>query len=602
MTSTVKQEPVINMPINLPKGMTVNELTSMFNTATTEYTTAFRRAKQLDMIDKGKLWKSINAKFPKYQLLPDTNQVTYVKSNILASIYTVGKSAQILPTSEQDKDIVMDLNLALEKVWDTLDVPYYEMLAGERAALTNLGITQVGWDNNIVSGTKDNFYKGNVRLKNINPLKYMRDPFSTDLDTARWCCTWDDFHESILSAHAAYSKEFKRLKDGGLLRSTSQAEQLTPDSDKVSASPTGKPGYYRVYTYWVRSGKNISEIHLLNNQYPLQYIEAISPALFPFAELYCNIPSGDLIGTSEPAKIAANSVAYNIMQSIILTADYKNQRPPRFINAQAQLNVNAFTQHGNDADHTFVVQGDASKAVHYHQFPQVSQQLLTSMGVLSNDMQLVSGVDGRYTGRDTGSILTTGGVSNMLDQVTMIDAPKVINYERYAKTLSQLILFNYINHSVKRNYYVKVSKSSNKYKQVQVAFDDIPADIVFNYAIAISSELPKNKARIESVANKLMEMQMQYSGAGVDVDIITPEEWLSMQDIPNREAMVERMGIQRSSNWYSVVAQTITQYGNMIDQGVPSDKAMQATAETLAQQMQPGNANMEDVAQQTQMM
>lgn len=603
---------VQKMAIKLPEGITVSTITSDFNLAVSEYSTAHRRAKQLDMIDKCKLWASMQAKFPKYQILPDTNHVAYVKNNILASIYTVGKSARLLPTSKEDKDIVEQVNVAMESLWATLNVPYYQLLAGERASLMNLGITQVGWDNTIVGGTKDAFFKGNVRLKNINPLKYMRDPYADSLELASWCCTWDDFHESVLAQHSGYQAEFKILKASGQLSTDLSTITIAPASDRLNERPNANSKYHRVYTYFIRKqgvgtkdgviATNICEVHLLDNKFPLLVKENIKPAIFPFVELYCNIPSGDLLGISEPAKIAANSLAYNIMNSIVLTADYKNQRPPRFVNVMSQLNVNAFTKYGNDADRTFPVQGDASKAVHYHQFPQVSQAALTSMSVLASDTQLVSGVDGRYTGRDTGSVLTTGGISNMLDQVTMIDAPKVINYEMYAKQLTQLIVYNYIEHSIKRTFYIKNKTKAKTYDAVEVGFDDIPGDIIFNYELAISSELPKNKTRIEAFANKLMEMQMQYKGAGVDVDLITPEEWLMMQDVPNREFMLERMGIQRTSNWYALVAQAITQYGGMLDNGVDPDKALQATAETLAQQTQPGGTDLQDVATQTQIM
>ena len=88
--------------ITLPGEITVAMLKEYFSTATTEYSKAMRKAQQLDAIDSGSLWEALQAKFPAYQLLPDTNHVSYVKNNILASIYTVGKSANLLPTSEQD--------------------------------------------------------------------------------------------------------------------------------------------------------------------------------------------------------------------------------------------------------------------------------------------------------------------------------------------------------------------------------------------------------------------------------------------------------------------------------------------------------------------
>lgn len=570
----------------LPEGFTVGKLKEYFNIAKAEYSTAHRRAVKLDATDRGKLWEAVQAKFPKYQILPDTNFVSYIKNNILASIYTVGKSAKLLPTSDKDKDIVENLNIALENLWSTLDVARYQMEAGERAALLNYGVTQVGWNNSICVGTGDAFHKGDIALKNINPLKFMRDPFATSIETAAYCVTWDSYHKSVILDNPIYSARFKEF----LQKKVSTVDsQQTPEmnTDHVSSNARAQKDYYTVYTYWVNDDGKVHEIHLLNNDYVLYVKEDIKPATFPFAELYCNLPAGDLYGTSECAKIFSNNLAYNIMSSIILTSEYKNQRPPRFINGQSGINVASFVKHGNDADRTFVVQGDATKAVHYHQFPQPTQQALQAMGYLSTDVKNITGVDDRYTGRDTGSVLTTGGIENMLDQVTMIDATKVNNYEHYCRRLTNLIISNYIQHSMKRKYFTQDARTL-KWKTVEVNFPKIDNDTVFSYEIMISSELPKNKSRVESIANSLIEKQMQYQGQGIDVDLITPEEWLMMQDLPMREYMQERMGVQRTQNWTAMVAQAVTQYGTMVENGVNPEEAIAATADTMARQAQPG--------------
>lgn len=591
---------MMNKTNKLPKGVELTQLKDNFNVANTEYSEAFKRAKKLDMVDKNKLWKAVSAQYPSYQILPETNHVSYIKNNILASIYTVGKCASILPTSEQDREIVMQLNIALEQIWSQLDVPYYQMLAGERAALLNLGVTQVGWDNNVVSGKDKTFEKGRCVLKNVNPLHYMRDPFAPTLDEASFVITWEEYHKSVLLANENYKESFKEYLEkhkGG----TEGTVTIQPDTDRVSKDVNGKKDYYKLFTHWVRVADKIHEIHTINNEYVLYVREDIKPSTFPFAELFCNLPDESLLGVSEPNKILANSLAYNIMQSIMLTADYKNQRPPKFINSASGLNINSFKKHGNEADYTFVVNGDASRAVHYHQFPAPSATAPTNMAMLTNDIKNVTGVDDRYTGRDTGSILTTGGVNSMLDQVTMIDAPKVLNYEHYCKKLTQLILYNYINFSaIARNYFVRDKRNPKKWNGVTVDFPKIDNDTVFDYEINISSELPKNKTVVANMANKMMEMQMQYSAQNIEVDLITPQEWLMLQqDLPIKEYMLERMGLQRTSNWVEATAQIVTQYTSLIEQGVDPAEALNTTAATMEAQSSP-NGGVENVMQNIQ--
>lgn len=590
----------MSKPNKLPKGVELTQLKDNFNVANTEYSEAFKRARKLDMVDKNKLWKAVSAQYPSYQILPETNHVSYIKNNILASIYTVGKCASILPTSEQDREIVMQLNIALEQIWSQLDVPFYQMLAGERAALLNLGVTQVGWDNNVVSGKDKTFEKGRCVLKNINPLHYMRDPFAPTLDEAAFVITWEEYHKSVLLANENYKESFKEYLEkhkGG----TEGTVTIQPDTDRVSKDVNGKKDYYKLFTHWVRVADKIHEIHTINNEYVLYVREDIKPSTFPFAELFCNLPDESLLGVSEPNKILANSLAYNIMQSIMLTADYKNQRPPKFINSASGLNINSFKKHGNEADYTFVVSGDASRAVHYHQFPAPSATAPTNMAMLTNDIKSITGVDDRYTGRDTGSILTTGGVNSMLDQVTMIDAPKVLNYEHYCKKLTQLILYNYINFSaIARNYFVRDKRNPKKWNGVTVDFPKIDNATVFDYEINISSELPKNKTVVANMANKMMEMQMQYSAQNIEVDLITPQEWLMLQqDLPIKEYMLERMGLQRTSNWVEATAQIVTQYTSLIEQGVDPAEALNTTAATMEAQSSP-NGGVENVMQNIQ--
>lgn len=549
-----------------------------FDTCLALYSKEHTKIRTLDLVDNGQLWKALGAKFPPYQILPDTNFVTYVKSNLVASIYTVAKSAQIQPTSEEDKDLVVNLNVALEHIWDLLRIGDYQFAAGEWAALSNLGITQVGWDDSLTAGSGDAFTKGCVALKNIDPMKFMRDPFATDLETAGYCMTYDVYHKSVFLENPNYKEKFKEY-----LSKNAEGGNSFNIPTLSDAKPAGSAkDYFTLITIWIKEENgDISETHVINCEKVLYRKDSIKPKTFPFALLYCNKPRGGrLIGVSEPAKIFANNVAYNLLDSIALTAEYKNQRPPKYVSQSSGLNVNAFAKHSDDAGYTFIVNGDASKAVHYHEYPQINPNLTSYKMDLRANMQTVTGVDERYTGRDTGSIITTGGVEDMLNRVTLVDTPKILNYETYTKRLSSLILSNMILYSQKRVYLVK-EKNSTKYKRLEIDFPSIPDDAIFNYVLNISSDLPKNKQRIAQSATMLMEKQLQYQGQGQQVDLITPEEWLSMQDLPNKEMFLERMGIQRNTSMVEEVSTTLFNYAGLVENGMDPEDAILATAKTM---------------------
>lgn len=547
------------------------------------YARDHRRMRMLDQTDNGDLWKAIGAHFPPYQILPDTNYVSYVKDNILASLYTTAKSAEVRPTSEDDKELCTKLNLILDNLWAVENVGFKQFQAGERAALLNKGVTQVGWNEKNKSGKGEFMQKGQVVLKNINPMCFMRDPFADDLQSSGWCCTWDRLHVSIIKANPDYKDKFEEFMKKS---NSAGSDEVTPNYGTPQENAANKD-HFNVFKFWVRNPEGgIDEYHCLDQNVILYKKEDIKPSIFPFAELYCNCPNKGLIGVSGPAKIFANNVAYNMMNSLALTAEYKNQRPPKFVSAQSGLNIPAFTKHGAEADRTFVVQQDATTAVHYQQFPQVSPQLTNIMQGLQMNIQDITGVDARYTGRDTGSIITTGGTEEMLNRVTMIDTPKIVNYENYTKDLTKLILAYMIEYAPKRKYFIK-KPNTTEYEAVEIDFPNIDRDTLFSYDIEISSELPKNKQRVAAWADMIMEKQMQYREGGGQVELLTEEEWLMLQDVPFKELLLERMGFQRDTNALKEVTQNILQYASLLEQGMSPEDALMMTAQTL-QQTQKG--------------
>ena len=541
------------------------------------YARDHRRMHMLDQTDNGDFWKAIGAQMPPYQILPDTNEISYVKDNLLASLYTTEKSANILPTSEDDKELCTKLSIFLEWYWKFENIGSKQFQAGERAALLNMGITQVGWNEDHSEKIGDWSNKGQVSVANIDPMSFMRDPFAKTLQTAAWCCVYERFHKSVFEEDKRYSEKFKEW----LAKQKTGIESEQIPAYRTPHETTQNKDHYNLIRWWVRNCEGgIDEVHTIDRSVILYKKENIKPSVYPFAILYCNLPSTGLVGASGPAKIFANNVAYNMIQSLALTAEYKNQRPPKFVSAQSGLNVVAFTKHGAEADRTFVVNNDASQAVHYQQFPAMSANVPSLMQGLQLDIQAVSGVDAKYTGRDTGSIITTGGTEEMLNRVTMIDTPKIVNYENYTKDLTKLILLYLMQYSPKRKYFIK-KPNRNEYETVEVDFPNLNKETLFQYEISISSELPKNKQRIAAWANMIMEKQMQYRENGGAVELLTEEEWLMMQDVPFKELLLERMGFERDTNALKEVSQAIFQYANLIDKGMSPEDAMLQTAQTL---------------------
>ena len=569
----------------LPEGVKLSHVKEQIKNTDSQYTKVLERMRILDGTDRGKMWDVIKARFPRYQLTPDSNWVNYIKENLVASIYTTGRYAQLMPKSDEDISFVVEFNSALETIWDNIKAEYYQFLAGERAALLNIGITQVGWDKTLIGGTKNHWYQGDIKFKNIDPMKFRRDPYADTFDNAEFCYYYDDYSLAVIKSKELYRARLAEIEKaiGTLDNTNSLTEAITPATDRQNKSTTSS-NYHRVtYFYTVynddseKEGYKIAEIHLLDDEYVLYCNKDLKPRMLPFAILYCNEPAGDIVGTSEPAKQFQSNLAYNLLNSIYATHAYKAQRPPRFVNADSGINLRQFAKYGNDADKTFIVRGDATTAVHYAQFPQLPPELLQVKQDLGKDIKECSGVDEMYAGKNTGSIQTTGGMDTLMEATSQRDNQKLLLYEEYTKRLTELVVNNLVQFGDKRSYTV-TDPITQQTKMVTFDFPKIDDDIRFRYSLDIDTYLPRNKARLAMIANMLLEKQAQYKP---DPEIITVEEWLLMQDIPFKDMIFKRIGIQRNTRITEQVAQTLEMFATLVEGGVEPDLAVEQVANQL---------------------
>lgn len=569
----------------LPEGVKLSHVKEQIKNTDAQYTKVLERMRILDGTDRGKMWDVIRARFPRYQLTPDSNWVNYIKENLVASIYTTGRYAQLMPKSDEDISFVVEFNSALETIWDNIKAEYYQFLAGERAALLNIGITQVGWDKTLIGGTKNHWYQGDIKFKNIDPMKFRRDPYADTFDNAEFCYYYDDYSLAVIKAKELYRARLAEIEKaiGTLDNTNSLTEAITPATDRQNKSTTSS-NYHRVTYFYTlynddseKEGYKIAEIHLLDDEYVLYCNKDLKPRMLPFAILYCNEPAGDIVGTSEPAKQFQSNLAYNLLNSIYATHAYKAQRPPRFVNADSGINLRQFAKYGNDADKTFIVRGDATTAVHYAQFPQLPPELLQVKQDLGKDIKDCSGIDEMYAGKNTGSIQTTGGMDTLMEATSQRDNQKLLLYEEYTKRLTELVVNNLVQFGDKRSYTV-TDPITQQTKMVTFDFPKIDDDIRFRYSLDIDTYLPRNKARLAMIANMLLEKQAQYKP---DPEIITVEEWLLMQDIPFKDMIFKRMGIQRNTRITEQVAQTLEMFATLVEGGVEPDLAVEQVANQL---------------------
>ena len=162
------------------------------------------------------------------------------------------------------------------------------------------------------------------------------------------------------------------------------------------------------------------------------------------------------------------------------------------------------------------------------------------------------------------------------------DNQKILLWEEYCKRLTELVVNNIVTFGDKREYTVK-DPITQQVKVVSFDFPKVDDDIRFRYSLDIQTYLPRNKTRLAMIANMLLEKLAQYKP---DPEIITAEEWLLMQDVPFKDMIFKRMGIQRNTRITEQVAQTLEMFATLVENGMEPDTAVEAVANQLQAEQQ----------------
>ena len=561
----------------LPADYTLETLQRYWDRAKTGKQKTTKLFKLLNAFDEGKQWDVLGVKMPPYQLKPNTNWVKKTKNDIVNSVYAGGYVGNVLPIRAEDKELADLLNRYLEYAFDKTDAYLMQLYAGERAALLNIGITQVGWDSTVISGTKDALSKGEVEFKNIDPMSFYCDPSATHPLKGQYIIISEAMPLTELEAEESFTERLKVYRN--LVEAHNKAEELekygmrddiTPVDDTVS-----------LLTYYIRvvkknGGIRIDQVTTIGGEFVLEVKENLQPSMYPFAILYSNIPNKDLYGISTPHDIMSLQLAINMIDSIEATHAYKTQNPPKLIDKTSGINARSFAKHGNDPDKVWVVNGNPNEVIRYVQPHQLSPNLPNLQARFTAAIPTITELDAAYLGRDTGSIQTTGGVEGQMARVSMSDNTRVALLEDYVKQMTKLVVAYYKEYGDKRWFRYNLSPDSAEVDFTSVDFSEMDDDVEFDFTVQVSPNLPKNKARMAEWANLIMEKQMQYQP---DVQLMSPLEWLSYQDAPQKHIIYNRIKAEEQANTMDEILGTLGGFASMYQQGLSPEDSVQILAE-----------------------
>jgi hypothetical protein len=569
----------------LPKEYKLEDIVEQINDGIRHKQNYTRMYFLLDAFDRGEQWKQYLNTVPKHQILPVENYINLVKEYTLASLSASSYMGRTLPLAPEDIDKSRIMNKVVESKWRQLDVGKYTHKAGERAWLHGTGITKVGWNQDNISGTLGNLVEGEMEFENVDPSQFYIDPTAYDLKEAGFCFIQKVKSITVLKTDSRFVKRLKTYlaynqnptpsqapDDRGMVYDRPYSESVESQRNSIVLTE-----FYRKVPN-EQGGYRIDLIYLANHEFVLYIQQGIQPNEFPFAILYDEEQAQDFFGLSKPYKVLSLQMTLNKITSIIATHAVLSQNPPKIYNKMMNINPFLLTQFGNIPNQSIGVDGDPKSAIWYVDFPKLDPSLFSLRKELIESIKEISGINDFYTGRDAGSIQTKGGIQEMVQRSTIRDKNKEKNLEYYLKDLTQLMI-KFI-----KQYY------TNRPIRVENPIDNDPEflnyeaqafqEIEFDYYIDVSAQTPKSRQAFSDLADKLLEMTMQYQP---EVELVTAEEYAEMKDLPNKDAIIQRIKIQRAGLLAQQLSQGLVAVQSLVQQGMPEEDAIMQVAEQLVQ-------------------
>lgn len=552
--------------------------------------------KLLNAIDTGKFWDIYGKFTPSFAIKPDTNFINQTKTNYTNSLYVGKYIPNVFPRFREDASVSNSINEFLEYQMDKIKFSKLQKIAGESASLYNLGAIELGWNTDIINGPEGKFI-GKIEARNIDVLSLYLDPTVTEYLKGRaifieeYTPIIEILNEPKLSERMNIYLD--KLKNDG--RPIAQGDNSDVAMYYGEESKTPQDNCVRLLTCYFKyfePGANryrVDKIWIIGNGYVLNVIKGLKPCSFPIRVLYSNDPVRNPYGVPTTRLILYSSMAVNFMDSADSTIIGNAFRRGKVISRSSGINEIQFAKYGDDPNKLWVVEGDPNNLLRYVDPPTLPADRYIHRANLIEGINLVTGVDSSYTGRDTNSIQTTGGMDIYNQRLTMSDNTRVLNLQEFIISVAELLLEFYTSNAKEVNF-PKRKKDGSFDEIISINFENIrSSDMEFDFNLNVSASTPINIHKLAEKADILMEKQMQYNPQPA---YITMEEWLQYQDIPQKYHILRRIQDERNRDDVEDIQSEIINYAGMVNEGMQPQSAInQLAQERQLKREQPGLGN-----------
>jgi len=549
MKKDKKQEVAVQEPETKVISRDSREIIAIYNEYKAAKAPTIALWKRIKSLYNGKFWEIFASKVKEFTLTPDTNYIEYAVTAFINSIYSGVYIPEVVATDLNEEDMAQKMNAFIESEWLKKGIKRYFTEWGENVGLYNMQPVKT-----YLSKKKDS-----IEFENINPHGIYLDPSVSDYKKGEAIFITKETNVYSLLKDKRFKDKIKGLLEENPNRWWAATEINQDGLDYERYTVTGNKTV-SITEYYIRAETGIDNGFFINQDEIIYEKKNIIPDCFPIEILYQRKPNGNPYGTPIIAKIINSYITLNLLDSMDATQPYLAQNRPKFFDLRSRINPKSFIDYGNSPGATFPLFGDPSKAIFYQDI-QFIPDTTNIKNRLENGIFNITGVDMAYRGRQTNSIITTGGVEAQQARVIMLtDNAPLVALESFVEDLAKL----YIRFSVEFRKTVKVRRNNFVKEQVDLVFDKVDPD-KFNFTLESKPYLPMTKQTRFETLKQLYEMQGQYR---FQIPLIQEEDLINELPVSStqKSKLIQRISSQKQSDAALKRRETLLTFADLFKQ------------------------------------
>lgn len=515
----------------------------------------------IDQFDRGRQWD--NVQIPVWIPKPITNLIRYVRTTKRANLAQNVPQAQFIPLTPIDAPLVKSIQKAYDHVWDEQKVPSIIRRCVDRSLLHGTSIAYVYAEENIRGkyfgddNPSNQMYRYDVKVRKLNNANFFIDPTAYCLKEAKYITITEPLSFSDVKNNPTFreyaGKKLKELTYADLQREDeANGDIFDRDNTKSDASNQLDLGDEMVtmHIHWERYRNEDGawqvdvSYFLWNTDFLLYRIEDFKPSIYPFAVLYDEEEDNSFWGTSTAMDMLENQKIINKTAQAASIIGTLHQNPQKVVLRESGINAAEMSRTGTLAGKVWT--SNVPNAVEVIQPPDIPKGLFEIEDRMKLDIKDMAGITESYTGESVGSLTTSTGVDSLIERSTIRDRDKAMGQiDPFVEDLSHIIvMFILVYWQEERPLMTRKKNGTPQFE----TWKPVPEKVIDNMEWRVRSDVyakaPVTAASKKQQADSLMQMQGQFQ---FDPPIITAEEWIEMQDFPNKEDILARMEQDRAN-------------------------------------------------------